>query len=176
MHTGRRFSIVVSLVSALTVAGCADLASPAAPPARPLAGAETGLSNGATTVHVEFDHFNDYDIVLSCMNGESTHWEGWVHVTLDVTTTPSGITQERIAVAFDPGYFVERENGVRYDPVGPFPVNEHHLFGPVTVIAGTAAGSWKSADGVLLILGFHAQFVYDTNGDPVLEKFTGACP
>ena len=61
-------------------------------------------------------------------------------------------------------------------PRGPYQVNEHHVFGPNTVIAGTAAGPFKSADGDVLVLGFHGQIMYDENGNLTLEKWTGACP
>jgi len=60
--------------------------------------------------------------------------------------------------------------------VGPYQVNEYHVFGPNTVIAGTAAGPFKSADGDVLVLGFHGQIMYDENGNLTLEKWTGACP
>jgi hypothetical protein len=139
-------------------------------------GSTTAASGQVAKTHTEFEEFDSFDIVLSCMNGESTHWEGTVRVTVDAISTPSGNIQERISVAFQPGFFVERENGVRYYPAGPFPIREHHLFGPVTVIAGTAAGAWKSADGDVLVLGFHVQITFDKNGVPRLEKLTGACP
>ena len=174
MDTRRRALILAPLAAGLALLGCGDASSLTAPTG--LTPATVSLSQGAARTHVEFDAFDSNDFVLSCMNGESTHWEGWVHVTIDGVVTPSGLTQERIHVSFSPDYFVERANGVRYYAVGPFPVNEHHLFGPVTVIAGTAAGAWKSADGDVLVLGFHAQFVYDKDGNPVLEKWSGACP
>jgi hypothetical protein len=162
------------LLPAFLLAACGEAVSPTSLNSSSVG--REGLASGAVLTHVEFPGFNDYDIPLSCLNGETTHWEGTITVILDIISTPSGLTQERIHVAFGSDYFVERANGVRYYPIGPFPVNEHHLSGPVTVIAGTAAGAWKSADGDVLALGFHAQFVYDKDGNPVLEKFIGACP
>ena len=172
MSSGRRILMFVPMFLALVTA-CAEPALLTAPLDAP---ALTTQGAGATRTHAEFDVFDSFDIVLSCLPNETTHFEGPVHVTFDAITTPSGATQERISVAFGDGYFVERENGVRYYPVGPFPINEHHLFGPVTVIAGTAAGAWRSADGDVIAFGFHVQLVYDKDGNPVLEKWTGACP
>ena len=172
MHPARWTSTIL-LLAVFALSACGD---PSSPLGRDKVLGHGVNTSGAVRTHFEFDVFDSNDFPLSCLNGEMTHWEGTVHVTMDITTTPSGLTQEQINVAFGDDYFVERANGDKYYPVGPFPVNEHHLFGPVTVIAGTAAGAWKSATGDVLALGFHAQFVYDKNGNPILEQFIGACP
>jgi hypothetical protein len=168
--------MVVSVLATLVVTGCIDATRPTDPSFRSSALTPAATASGATRTAVAFSGYNDVDIPLSCLNGEVTHWEGSFTATIQTIVTPSGMTQEQIAVQFGPDYFVERANGVRYYPVGPFLINEHHLFGPVTVIAGTAAGSWRSADGDVLALGFHVSFVYDQQGNLVLEKWTGACP
>jgi hypothetical protein len=171
MHPARR-PCTGLLFAVFVLSACGE-------PLSPLSAGALGRganASGAVQEHVEFDVFDNNDLPLTCLNGEMTHWEGSVHVTMDIITAPSGLTQERIQVEFGDDYFVERTNGDRYYPVGPFPVNEHRLFGAVTVIAGTAAGAWKSASGDVIALGFHAQFVYDKDGNAILEQFIGACP
>jgi hypothetical protein len=166
-------SVLLSAMIALTLA-CSD--STVVAPA-PKAATDAARSNAATRQHLEFDDFNNFDIQLSCMNGESTHWEGTVHVTVDITSTRSGVTNTNVAVSFAPSHFVQRENGVRYYPVAGFSVHEHHTDGPLTLIAGTAAGVFKSDDGDTLPLGFHVQVVYDRDANAIVDwKFTGVCP
>ena len=158
---------VTVLVLAL-VTGCAD--APTEP--RVLAG---GVSPNVTREHIEFDVYDDFDIVLTCVEGV-THWQGSVHVTIDAVTTPSGTASTRFRVEFAPDYFVEMPDGTRYYPV-KFNVNEHHTDGTLTNIAGTAAGVFRSADGDTIALGFHVQVVYDPKGNTVVDwKFTGVCP
>lgn len=134
------------------------------------------VAAGAVHAHTEFEVPNNFDIPLTCLDGEMTHWEGTVRVVVHTTATPKGTVHERIYVSFLPGYFVRRANGDEYWPIGPFQIHEVHQFGPISVIAGTASGAWRSANGDVLALGFHVQLVYDRNGNPVIEKFTGACP
>jgi hypothetical protein len=165
-------TMIAPLALAL-LAGCSD--APVTGPSR--APASAVKSVGATQQHLEFDVYDEFDIQLSCMDGEPTHWEGPVHVTIDRVTTASGVVNTSFALVFGPTYFVERENGVRYYPVAGFPVHEHHTDGPLTLIAGTAAGVFKSAAGETLPLGYHVQVVYDPNGNTVVDwKFTGVCP
>jgi hypothetical protein len=172
-----RLSVIKSIpLAALIVVTLACSDSTVVAPT-PKAATAPSMSNAASREHLEFDVFNDYDIQLSCMNGESTHWEGTVHVAIDITTTPSGVVNTSFALSFAPTFFVERENGVRYYAVAGFPLHEHHTDGPLTLIAGTAAGVFKSDDGDTLPLGFHVQVVYDRDANAIVDwKFTGVCP
>jgi hypothetical protein len=156
-------------------AGCSDPAGLAAG-SLGLVTAAHPSAHGATRTTTSFTGYNDVDLALSCLDGEMTHWEGSFDITIAVVTMPSGTTQEQISIRFAPDHFVERANGARYYPVGQVLINEHHAFGPVTVIAGAVTGAWRSADGDVLTLGFHVSFVYDKDGNLVLEKWNGACP
>ena len=165
-HVSRPFSI---LAFTWLVAACGE--SPVAPHAL----AAPPVAVAATRDHLEFSDYNDYDYPLSCVSG-TTHWEGWVHVTIDVLTTPSGMISTRFNVVFDEDYFVEMPNGTRYSPVS-FAVHEHHVDGKLSTIAGKASGVFRSEDGHTIPLGFHVQVVYDPQSNAVVDwKFTGACP
>ena len=164
MNAPRAYAAAVLLAATVMLSACSDDSSPLSP--RLLSG--VSAANGATRDHLEFDDYNDFDLVVSCVNG-TTHWQGTIHVVIDVVTN--------ISVTFDPSYFVQTPNGTRYHPSAGFSVKEHHLDGPVTLIAGTASGVFKSADGDTLPLGFHVQVLYDRDGNAVVDwKFIGVCP
>jgi hypothetical protein len=131
---------------------------------------------GATHTQFEVSGYQSADFYLSCLD-EVTHWEGPYHFVFDVTTTPSGNTITRLHAPYDPSFFVQRANGVRYYPrVPPSGGTLIQIKGPVTVIANTEVDLFESAAGDRLVLGLHYQLVVDREGNVVIEKFTGACP
>jgi hypothetical protein len=166
------------LTGALAVPGCAEGPSGPSPTltAPQTVQAVAADGGGATRTHSEFDGRLNAEFYLSCID-EITHWEGSFHVTVDVTSTPSGNTSIRVQGTSDrTTFFVERSNGVRYYMIGQGSTQRHEFIGPVHVLSIVEPKVFRSADGETLVTNYHLQVIFDENGNAVRVTANGACP
>ncbi len=159
---------ILSLAAGLLLVGCAEPPT-ASPPVEP-------PELAVTRNHFEVPFYQDADFYLTCLD-EVVHYEGPGVMTADILETPSGVTVARLVFEIDPSFFVERPNGVRYyAEIPPTRPRVTQITGPASVVIVTEVAHFISADGERLVLSYHSQVVFKPNGEPAVEKFTGACP
>ncbi|MFL5612469.1 MAG: hypothetical protein ACJ796_02275 [Gemmatimonadaceae bacterium] len=167
------FCALLSGACLLQSMSCTDLPS-ATRTLRPNAASNT--STPATRTHTEFTVHVNADIYLTCIN-EVTHWEGTGHVTVDVVTTPTGITSTRIQGNSDESTFtVTRADGTRYYMIGSGSTQRHDFDGPVSIVTIAEPKVFRSASGDILVTNYALVIVFDDQGAPVTVHAVGACP
>jgi hypothetical protein len=164
-----RSVLVAGIVVGL--AGCADETTATGA----LAPTERAAATKASRTHTEFVGSQSDDIYFSCVD-EVVHYEVTYNATVDVTTSATGIRSIAFRGILQPGSFVMRANGVRYDVFAHAHSENHEIVGPVHVMEGAIPQLFRSADGDVLVSNFHYQLVFDHDGEPVTIQFTGACP